>query len=311
MTPAVASVDPAYRLEIDPVLGESAVLLAIDGGPREVARRFYAQRDALYEIGDPEAREAGFADLNGRWLHELALTAPLEHLLWRDPSVPRGTRRCLVIPAASARKEYADLHDSGRPTGASAKPLLVLRLRPATLLDADALETLLEAELLHVADMLDADFGFQRELRLWQESPALEGLFQRRYRVLWATTVDGRLWRRRRLCEARKEKRRRELGDVFSLSPEEADPVFERFFSGPRPTHRELVAFALAPKTLANPGRRSSGRCPLCSLPTAELHHEPLPAPVLATLRRDFPVWDPASGLCIQCRDLYAARAAG
>src|SRR3989304_1961441 len=60
--------------EWEPALVEGAVLHATRGHPRE--RGFRRERDRLYEIVDPEAREAAFRELHATWFERLPLGPP-------------------------------------------------------------------------------------------------------------------------------------------------------------------------------------------------------------------------------------------
>jgi len=294
-------------IEIDLRLVEETLLLAVERAAPEERRRFRQERDALYEIADPEDRETAFAAFNRRWLEQLHLLATLERRTASLASLRAETSGCMVLGATRARDEHADLRDPLAAGGRERKPVLFVRLRPETLLDGPRLEALLDRELLHVADILDPTFGFEREPPFAGESAALQGLLRERYRAAWDTTVDGRLAARGRLSPGALERRRRDFRAVFAAQTDDGDALFERLFNGARPSHRELVELALARRAGATDG---SGVCALCRLPTHRLHPGPselAPATVVA-IRGDFPQWDPADGLCVQCADLYEAR---
>ena len=90
----------------------------------------------------------------------------------------------------------------------------------------------------------------------------------------------------------------------FPTLGERAAAEFERFFTAALLRHAELVAFAV------DPGG-GPGCCPLCRFPTHQFEPEPdgLPPAVRERIRSDFPEWEPAARLCLQCADLYRARA--
>jgi hypothetical protein len=295
------------RLEIEPRLLEEATLLAVESLPRAEQARFRQQRDPLYELEDPRRREERFRTLHEGWFQRLKLAAPLEQVLAEHPSVFRSVTRFVVATASSPKEEYADLHRRRSP--AAGEPVLILRLRPRTLLDRSRLIPLLRHELLHVADMLDPAFGYEPDFEP-PVSPALSHLVRERYRVLWDTSVDGRLALRGALAEGGEEIRRREFDAVFSMLGDAADAWFDRFFKEERPTHSELVAFAMDLGQKESGVGRGSMSCSLCRLPTATLHPRPqsLDPAILAAIRCDFPAWSPVSSLCRQCADLYAAR---
>ncbi|MCP4204565.1 MAG: hypothetical protein GY769_21865 [bacterium] len=295
----------SYALDFDPRLVEDAVLLRIDGAPARIQRLFRRHRDPLYEITKRDERESRFAELHGHWFVRLALVEPVHQALAREPSIAAGTSRCLVVPVVRAREEYADLKPDRE---AERLPTLFLGLRVATLVDAERLRPFLRRELLHIADMLDPEFGFEPQLPLLDDSAALENLVRRRYQALWDSTIDGRLAARGGLVSGGEEARRREFFGVFPMLAKNAERWFEHFFRGPRPNHAELVRFAIQPG--AGDEVMASDRCALCRMPSAGLHPDParLAPETIQAICRDFADWEPARGVCLQCADLYGAR---
>ncbi|MFQ5349080.1 MAG: hypothetical protein ACE5EG_01410 [Thermoanaerobaculia bacterium] len=305
-TAAPATADPAataYSLEFDPRLVEESVLLAIDRAALATRRRFRHRRDPLYEIEQPERRESAFNELSRRWFVRLELGDPVRQALAREPSIAAGTAKCLVVPVVKARQEYADLKPDLDDEGL---PVLLLCLRASTLVDRDRLVPFLRHDLLHIADMLDSDFGFDPQLPTLDDSAALDNLLRQRYQTLWDTTIDGRLLARSELPAAAEAARRHEFLGVFSMLGEGGERWFQRFLRGPRPSHAALVGFA------AEPGQSGTGpahnRCPVCRMPTATLHPNPsgLEERTVRAIQRDLPNWHPGRGLCLQCADLYA-----
>jgi hypothetical protein len=186
-------------------------------------------------------------------------------------------------------------------------PALAIQLTPHSLANFEGIAPALRGELLHVEDMLDPAFGYERELPTPEEGEVYEKLLRDRYRVLWNTTVDGRLAARGRLAEGGEARRRREFAAAFVLLGTAVDRQFERFFHGPRPSHGDLLSFARSVEG------RAAGRCPLCRFPTTRFlgEGEPLDLRVEESIRRDFPTWSPSQTVCLQCADLYEARAFG
>ncbi len=309
----------AYRVDLEPRLVEESVLLAVNSIPREDRRRFRRERDLIYELQDDEERESRFRDLHSRWFVLLELPALIYVMLGEQPLLARGTSRCLVLPAVTVQEEGADLHENrqGGPGTSEAGPVLVIRLRPGTLLEPERLMTLLRHELYHAADMVDPSFGYTRSVPSMDAGPAYENLVRDRYRILWNTTIDGRLASRGHLSAEGVERSRRAFLAAFAMLGEAAHEHFRRLFEGGRPRHEELWSFATRPGgegTEAVPGRpimRSRpGRCPLCRFPTTAFQMDPecMPGDVLAEIGGDFPSWSPAQGLCVQCAGLYEAR---
>jgi hypothetical protein len=286
-------------IEVDPALVEESVLLASEAAPPPIRHDYRRERDALYEIADSEKREAAFRELDSRWFGRLGLGTPLLRLVREFDSVLARVSRCIVLLAGRSRDEGADLHDSR-----GAMPALAVKLTPQSLLSFEKIAPVVRGELLHVEDMLDPAFGYQRELPAAEEGAVYEKLLRDRYRVLWNTSVDGRLAARGQLAKGGEARRRQEFLATFSMLDAEAEAHFERLFYGSRPSHSELLSFA------GSVEGRAAGRCPLCRFPTARFRGEgePLDARVEEAIRRDFPSWNPSQGICMQCADLYEAR---
>jgi hypothetical protein len=291
-----------HRLEaeLDPRLVEAALLAAARGhveGPE-----FQDERARLYEIAEPEAREAAFADHHARWFERLGLDRPFREALAEQPALAAGCRRWLVARARAARDEAADLL-----VAPGAPPTLVTRVTPETVAAPDRLRVLLRRELLHVADMLDPRFGYSPVLPADVSGGPRERLVRDNYRVLWSTYVDGRLAGRGLLPSAVRSARWREFAGAFPHLGARAEAVFERFFDAHGLSHQDLLGVAAG-----GPDAAPAPRCRLCDLPTRAFEPAPgaLPPAVRAAIARDFPAWRSPDGLCCRCAELYAARAA-
>lgn len=228
----------SFSLEFEARLAEEAVLRVVVGQACEA--EFRRERDPIYEIADAEAREERFRDLHVAWFERLGLGAPLEQALAEQPSIEARTRGARVLGAASRRAEGADLQVERRQT-----PLLVVRLRPTTLVDAEAARRLLRRELLHVADMLDPVFGYDAAPPVSDGGPVLDGLHIERYRVLWDAWTSGRMQRRGWLDAGGRE---RSLAAFTTTFPgPDVERRFARWFDAGQLSHAELLDFARSP----------------------------------------------------------------
>ncbi|HSF19690.1 MAG TPA: hypothetical protein VLK65_29485 [Vicinamibacteria bacterium] len=297
------------RVELDPALVEEAVLLAIEAEGPERRYRYRRERDPIYEIEDLEDRERRFRNLDAQWFAALHLGQPMSSLLRESEAILASVSKCLVLKAVRKKEEGADLYESRSSFASEHRPALVLKLTPRSLLDFARVELFFRRELLHVEDMLDPSFGYVRDLTGIEGGASYENLLKSRYRVLWDTTVDGRLEARGKLPPEEKARRQREFTETFVALGSEAASCFDKLFHGPRPRHPELLAFAVTPGGRESP----SGRCPLCGFPTTAFfaHPERLEARVVTTIQNEFPEWRPAEGICLQCADLYLSRASG
>jgi len=229
-----------------PDLVEEAVLLAERVMAAADARRFRHQRNRLYEIEDADVRERAFRSLHVWWFARLGLYHSVDAAVAEERAVLERVSGCRVSRAVSGRDEGADLVDAcaaeGRP--ADARPMLSIRVRPSLLLDRESLRQLLAHELMHVADMLDPAFQYDRSLPTSDEGPSMDNLVRDRYRVLWDVTIDGRLARRGRARPGARTLRQREFMAAFGALSDRAVEVFDDWFDRVRPTHQALVAAA-------------------------------------------------------------------
>ncbi|OFV92388.1 MAG: hypothetical protein A3H95_04800 [Acidobacteria bacterium RIFCSPLOWO2_02_FULL_64_15] len=291
-----------------PDLVEEAVLLAEPTAPAASAQAFRRERDRIYEIVDDDAREASFRSLHLRWFARLGLHRVIDQVAHQRVDVADRVNVSRVVRALTRQDEGADLVDEATLDAASPTPTLVLRLCPSTLLRPDALCTLLHHELTHVADMLDPAFGYERRLPASEDGPSADNILRDRYRVLWDTTIDGRLTRVGLAGPTERTARWREFASAFAMLGEGCESAFEEWFNRTDPTHAGLVAFALTPPQLANAGK--PGRCPLCRFPVASLDARDggVSPATEAVIRAAHPAWRIELGLCSQCLDLYEAR---
>ena len=291
---------PGLEPEWEPRLVEAAVLAATRGSADE--RRFHAERDAHYEIAEPEAREAAFATLHARWFACLTLDRPLHEALALRPEVAVGCGRCLVMRARGGRDEGGDLL-----VAPESRPVLSVRVCPETVAEPERLRLLLRRELLHVADMLAPRFGYEPALPERVAGGGRERAVRDNYRVVWDAYVDGRLVRAGLVPTGARADRFRDFARAFSHLGDALEATFERFFIASELTHVELLAFAAGDVAGA-----PLARCRLCDMPTRAFDPAPerLPRAVQAAIVGDFPSWRPADGLCGRCAELYASRVA-
>lgn len=298
-------------LRYDPRLIEEAVFLCLREHPK--AGEFDRERCRPYEISEPEERERGFQDLHRAWFIRLGLAHPIEEALREQPVLLSRVKTCVIGRTAAKNLEGAELF-VGSEEGSSDREQRNVRilLRPESLLDPAALLSFLRHELLHIADMLDPDYGYEPTLPSAVGGPTHDRLLAERYRALWDATIDGRMARRGWAPESIRVERLKDFRQAFPMLGEDSATMFSHFFDREQSTHPELVAFVCNPlagarelPTTASPGNH----CPLCSFPTHSFAPEPdrLPPEVIAEIAKDFPRWQPSQGLCLQCADLYQA----
>ena len=302
--------NPVYY---DPGLMEEAVFLAV-GGDRE-AKRFHRERNRLYGITDSEERERGFQDFYRIWFSRLGLSEQIENAVSEQPLLYSSVKRCIVARAPGKREEGAELFVNPEEMLSDKERRTVsIFLRPESLLNPSALLTFLRHELLHITDMLDPGFGYERELPAAEAGPTHDRLRKDRYRALWDATIDGRMVRRGWAPESLRGECLHDFRQAFPMFGAETEDLFSRFFDREPHTHAELVAFVLDPRAIvgSEEGYYPGTRCPLCGFPTYAFEPEPerLLSEVISQITQDFPHWHPSHGLCTQCADLYRARRA-
>jgi hypothetical protein len=299
---------PDYPLRVDHRLVEETVAARARQLTPRRQRSFHRQRERIYETADPEERETSFRTLHGEWFERLELAAPIHQALQERPSVLSGTEQCRVFLAVSRKEEHADLLVPAAGISAGRLPSLVLRVRAQGFLEPEALLAFARRELLHVADMLDPEFGYQRQLPDSSQGPSFQNLLLDRYRTLWDTTIDGRLHQEGRGREGARDERRRDFCRTFRMLGDEAEAMFLRWFECRQPRHAEMLAFGQNPRS-ARPAEGWCGYCPVCRMPCAAPGDARRLSPgALREIRGDDPSWRAEQGICRQCIDLFETR---
>ena len=239
-----------FRVDFDPALLEEAVLLAVTGRPEE--RQFRRERDPIYEIQDSDQRDARFRGFHRDWFLGLGLGDPVEQALNERPILAESTRCCLVAAAPGRKDESAELFVSppGQGLDDSERHSIGLMISATSFLNAESLLLFLRHELLHIADMLDPEFGYTPASLLTEDGDITNTLLQERYRAMWDATIDGRLVRLGMAPASRRSQRLVDFARTFSVFGEQTEQVFALVFDGSGHTHPELVAYARAPKEM-------------------------------------------------------------
>ena len=299
-------------IKYDPKLVEDTVFYSLGGS--DIAPAFAAQRNRIYDLAKPEAREELFRDLYDTWFRRLGVARPIDNALNEQPLIVTLVHNCYVLCATHAKQEGAELFVASNPVSREIEQRnLRLLIRPATLLGAEQVMEFLRHELFHIADMLDPTFDYQPTLAKADGGPTYDTLITNRYRVLWDVTISGRMLRRGWCTAAVRDQAFNDFQHAFPMLDSACNDLFERFFSAEPPHHQELAAFALDPRAAIDaPANQAVAgtHCSLCRFPTHALASEPanLGTEVLAAIAEDFPDWAPAKGLCVQCADLYRSR---
>jgi hypothetical protein len=318
-------------LRFDPSLAEAVVLREMSrreaAGDVALAHTYRCLSDPLYDLPSEEEREQGFARLHVQLFEQLGFSKQVRDALAEFPDVTRKVRRVFVNRAFTRTDEGADLSQDAKSVGIS---LMANRFE-----EVWRLRAFLRHELMHVADMLDEAFGYDRDDGLLTYLPAQRNIIRDRYRVLWDVTIDGRLTRTRKETVASRGDRYREFSALFANLPElQRLQIFERLWGAEGVKHGELLAMAqgqqgfwvlgfglwnddtshpaqrgiLCPPRTQNPEPLVGSPCPLCKFPTYEWARD-LEEDVAEAVRGDFPQWQSEQGICERCAELYRMRA--
>jgi hypothetical protein len=301
------------KLQFDDDLVEDAVLMAADGGVSTVSslqiRRFHRERERLYSVLDPDERNAAFSRFHLEWFREWgfedAVTQPVREM----PILAQALDALAFRKHRTKSDEGGELYvnDVGQRTG-------VIAIRPDRLRHDPG--AFLRHELMHLQDMVDPNYGYERELPVAGFSVNQQRLARERYRVLWDVSIGGRLARLGQSTLSKKEQRWTEFDSIFlGWTAEHRRDVFESCWSEPWPTHRQLADWACHHVQPANETAAPGSPCPLCGFPTfawavAVPDNAAGGEAWIRVAQRDFPSWRPEHGACRRCAEVYRVASA-
>lgn len=235
-------------LEYEQSLVETTVFLAVRND-EALDCEFHLAIDPLYEIPDEELRQREFAPIFRGFFTKLGLDRVIAGLLAERPLVGESVDQCIVREAARKKDESAELFVQSADNGDRPKHTMVIQVCPQSLIEPEPFVHRIRRELLHVADMLDERFGYQRET--FSGPVSLQNLQRDRYRVLWDTYVEGRLRREGLGTDEEGERLNRAFARVMKNDPvDDGDSAFRRVFDAPTLTHRYLMEWAQDPRPL-------------------------------------------------------------
>ena len=237
------------RIQYEQSLVETTVFLAVrHDEPLECA--LHSIIDPLYAIPDEELRQREFGAVFRDFFTKLAFDRLITGLLAERPLVGEFVDRCVVRDAARKKLQSAELLVQGdKDREDTSCKTLVIQICPQSFLDAERLIPLMRRELMHVADMLDEQFGYVRET--FSGNPSRQNLQRDRYRVLWDVFVEGRLEREQAGVMKEKERLEQAFDRVFANDTTGTnDGVFARVFDAPSLTHRNFMEWAREPSLL-------------------------------------------------------------
>ncbi|MFQ5352811.1 MAG: hypothetical protein ACE5F9_00535 [Phycisphaerae bacterium] len=232
-----------FTIEYEQFLVEMVVFLAVRSDER-LECELHQATDRLYEITDEELRQREFVPVFRDFFTKLRLDRLIAGLLAERPLIGKLVDACVVREAARSKAQSAELFiqdDVGSEERGS--KTLVIQACPQSFIDSERFVPLMRRELLHVADMLDERFGYQRETFCGEL--ARQNLQRDRYRVFWDIYVEGRLARERLSTKSEEERCKQAFCRVFDSGGENKnDDAFRRVFDAESLTHRQLMDWA-------------------------------------------------------------------
>lgn len=317
----VAPAAPRATYLVDSRLSRRVVDLAVEraraGLDERPARELARQLEPVYAgAADPSDRVARFELVYRRLFAEWGCERHVSEVLAEFPLVAERVESVWLKHGERGETAGADL-------GGADLRRLGISLPAPLFLEPEALRLSLRRELAAVEDTLDPAFGYAPGPLVPGRPGAMENLARERLRLLWGTSVDGRLARGRPEYALLRQDRSAQAVAAYRSLPEELpERLIERLWSGPRPAFCDLKLWASDNESLLAsflPGARLSvggfvpgSPCPLCAFPVArvETGWERQENRELASLiAGDFPTWRPESGACERCVEGYAVRA--
>jgi len=301
------------NIEYDASLVEQAVFLAAKKDD-QLDIELHQATDQLYELPDQRERQARFRDVYKSFFQRLGFGDVIPRLLQERPSIEDHVEQCLVCEAPRRKTECAELCVRiGEDSHPVSKGTLFVKLCPSSLLDSTDIVTRLRRELLHVADMLDERFGYQKAALVGHHPR--QNLIRDRYRVLWDIFVEGRLFREghgdKRITRALRD----QLVCVFSKIPSsQCTPAFDRLYRAMKLTHSQLLEWASIPERLFGEERASHAgshgvpgeMCPICGFSTFDwFEEEDACYKIASVVQTVHPRWRTDDGICRQCAEIY------
>ncbi len=283
-----------------------------DGPARELTR---ALEPVYATATDPADRVARFERVYRRLFADWGCERQVSEALAEFPLVAERVESVWLKLVERGEVAGADL-------GGADLRQLGISLPAPLFLDPEALRLYLRRELTAVEDTLDPEFGYSPAPLLPGRPSARENLAKERLRLLWGTSVDGRLARRREQYVRLREERLAVARAAYrSLPAELPERLVETLWSAPRPAYPRLRLWACDNESLLDaflPGTRPPAAfvpgspCPLCGFPVArvETGWDSQERQTLAALiADDFSSWRPESGACERCVEGYSVRA--
>lgn len=235
-------------IEYDQILVEQATFLfARQNGESE--SELHRATDPLYGISDEEDRQRSFGRVYREFFTKFGLDRVVADLIAKRPLIGEKIDRCIVREAPRSKDESADLFRRDEEFPGQSQSSLVILASPESLVHSEKFMRRMQRELLHVSDMLDEHFGYERDAIAG--IPVQQSLVRDRYRVLWDIYVEGRIEREEGSDTGSTSLLRHAFTKVFSgFDSGSYQAAFDRVFCGTALTHAQLLKWAGNPELL-------------------------------------------------------------
>jgi len=300
-------------------------------------KEFHQYADPIYERFSLDDREAEFKKLYqylfGIWGFSDIVRDAFDEL----PALKEKIGIVLIKGVLKEDQEGVDIlrkwgsveHDLAKQFEEKGLKGVGIKLIPRRFYDP-ALTRYCRHELMHIADMLGPEFGYDPDTKVGQ-NPGEETLILQRYRVLWCLNIDSRLLAAGKESMLSKEDRFKEFRSWYrKIPPTQLKSVFEGLWQADTMTHSELVEMSTDTTRVMDRALEVEGSevpdhqnkimlmpgfpCPLCRFPTynwVENLDASVEKHVLDFIRENHPGWDTEFGACDRCVEVYKLRAEG
>lgn len=275
----------------------------------DLENRYHRKADFIYEEYDGSERQQEFEKLDWSFFRRLGIPERLDREVQKFPIITEHVDNIVVTMAIQKSQETADLLTNDKVEQ------MMISICPETLLDWNVGRRYLLHELMHVADMLDPSFQYER--RRLGTSPSDEEIVRQRFAILWRIYVDGRLDQQGETPLLHLGEYEREFNRLFRRVPvDHRKKILEELWSGNSWTYRKLIALAgdssyvsgLAGGTsevVADwaAGLALANSCPICHCRMYEAVRldEKSDFNRIHRIQKEFPEWSPDQGICSRC----------
>jgi len=275
----------------------------------DLEKLYHKKADFLYEEYDVSERQQEFEKLDWSLFRRSKLPERIATEVEKFPMMKDRVGNIVVSAVDLKSEESADLlvKDDGRE--------ILISIHPETLVNWNSGRTTVLHELMHVADMLDPSFLYEK--RKLGASPAEEEIVRQRFSLLWRISIDGRLERKGEAPSRNFRAYEPEFNRLFRRIPiGQHERILEKLWSGNSLTYRDLIGFAFDLSKLMEwagipvelirdegAGLVMSSFCPLCRcrMYQAVRLDEQSDRARVDRIRKEFPVWSPDQGICERC----------